>query len=68
MNKVAMQLADKALRQGGILLFRKMDALEFVQGCKIESVVILGIDSFIITETTIPDNRREPERPLYISE
>ena len=52
MNKVEMQFANKALRRGSILLFRKMDALEFVQACKKQDVDILGIDSFIITDTT----------------
>lgn len=52
MNKVEMQFADKAIRRGGILLFRKTDALEFVQVCKKQGVDILGIDSFIITDTT----------------
>ncbi len=52
MNKVEMQFADKALRRGGMLLFRKMDALNFVQACKKQGVDILGIDSFIITDTT----------------
>lgn len=42
---------DKAIIRGGILLFSKQDALDFIEQCKKFKIGILGIDGFFITET-----------------
>ncbi|MEF2964205.1 colicin E5-related ribonuclease [Paenibacillus sp. M1] len=45
-------LEDKAIIRGGISLFSTNDALELVQLCEDKNYNILGIDAFIITDTT----------------
>lgn len=51
MNKVEVLFSDKALNRGGILLFSKKDALDFIEQCKYLEIVILGIDGFFISES-----------------
>ncbi len=55
MNKVELKFKNKiAIDRGKYFLFFKKDALDFVQECKNENIVILGIDSFYkIDEETI---------------
>lgn len=51
MNKVEFLFSDRAINRGGILLFSKKDALDFIEQCKKLEVVILGIDGFFISES-----------------
>ena len=50
MNKVEILFLDRAINRGGILLFSKKDALDFIEQCKYLEIVILGIDGFFISE------------------
>lgn len=49
MNKVEQSFVVRALKQGGLFLFSKEDALEFVKECRKEKIHLLGIDGFLIT-------------------
>lgn len=46
MNIIQKKFKDRALNKGGILLFKKSDALEIVEACITEKYKILGIDAF----------------------
>jgi hypothetical protein len=50
MNKVEKLFLNKAIQRGGVLLFSKKDALEFVAECRRQNVQVLGIDGFYLTE------------------
>ncbi len=52
MNNIENLFKDKAIQRGGINLYSKYDALNFVQECYKQSVYILGIDGFYITDDT----------------
>jgi len=52
MNKVEKMFLEKGVKRGGILLYSKKDALEFVGACKDHEIGLLGIDGFFISETT----------------
>ncbi len=53
MNKVEKLFLSKAINRGGIYLYSKGDALEFVEECKNQDMPVLGIDSFYLTDSTI---------------
>jgi hypothetical protein len=48
MNSVELLFKNKAIVRGGLLLFSKNDAVQFVWECQKENIKILGIDSFKI--------------------
>lgn len=50
MNKVEEEFQHKAIRVSTLLLYSKLDALCFVERCKIHKIIILGIDGFFINE------------------
>jgi hypothetical protein len=50
MNKIDISFASKALIKGGIYLYLKHDALQYVFACQKEDIPILGIDAFYITQ------------------
>ncbi len=50
MNKIENLFKDRGVQRGGIHLYSKYDALNFVEECYKQSVYILGIDGFYITE------------------
>ncbi|MEZ4912398.1 MAG: hypothetical protein R2774_16230 [Saprospiraceae bacterium] len=50
MNKVEILFSGRALNRGGVLLFSKKDALDFIKQCKNCDITILGIDGFFISE------------------
>lgn len=52
MNNIENLFKDKAIQRGGINLYSKYDALSFVEECYKQSVYILGIDGFYITDNT----------------
>ena len=52
MNKVEQMFIKKGIRRGGIILYSKKDALEFIKECSKYEVEVLGIDGFFITNTT----------------
>lgn len=47
-----MMFLEKCLNRGGILLYSKQDALDFVRACKNHEIGLLGVDGFFISETT----------------
>ncbi|MBB1139568.1 hypothetical protein [Myroides sp. WP-1] len=51
MNKIEVLFSSRAINRGGILLFSKRDALDFIEQCKYFEIVILGIDGFFISES-----------------
>lgn len=51
MNKVEVLFSDRAINRGGIFLFSKKDALDFIEQCKYREIVVLGIDGFFISES-----------------
>jgi hypothetical protein len=48
MNNVELQFRDKALIKGGLMLFSKDDAVQFVKECRNGNLRILGVDGFKI--------------------
>jgi len=48
MNKVEKQFIDKGIFRNNILLLTKSVAIDFVDECKKNKFLILGIDSFIL--------------------
>jgi hypothetical protein len=52
MNKVEALFKDKAVVRGGIYLFTKEYAKQFVLECKKQGIIVLGIDGFFIDEKT----------------
>lgn len=55
MNNIEDLFKNRAIQRGGIKLYSKYDAMSFVEECYKQSVYILGIDGFYITdETTEP--------------
>jgi hypothetical protein len=48
MNNVELIFKDKAIIRGGLMLFTKNDALQFLKECQKQNLKILGIDSFIL--------------------
>jgi hypothetical protein len=52
MNKVELQFAYKAFKRGGIRMYSKQDAIQFVEECRQHGIPILGIDGFYIDQKT----------------
>lgn len=52
MNKAEILFMDKASMRGGIYLYPKTVAIQFILECKKQGITILGIDGFFITENT----------------
>jgi hypothetical protein len=50
MNRIENLFKDWILNRGGLNLYSKEDTLKFIDECEKESVCILGIDGFYITE------------------
>ena len=50
MNKIEQLFMVKALERGGLFLYSKENALEFVKECEKEKIQLLGIDGFFITD------------------
>lgn len=46
MNDVELLFKDRALIKGGLMLFSKNDAVQFIRECHKQKIKILGIDSF----------------------
>jgi hypothetical protein len=51
-SKIEAEFASRAIVRGGLYLLRPLNAVQFVHRCREESIEILGIDGFKITETT----------------
>ncbi len=57
MNKVESKFKNKAIiRPGGMMLFAKIDAIDFINECKEASIIILGVDAFYM----LPENKIQP--------
>jgi hypothetical protein len=52
MNKIENKFLKKAVERGGIYFYSKSDAIQFINECRGEGIVILGIDAFVLTSTT----------------
>ncbi len=52
MNRIESLFKDRLLKRGGLDLYSKEDTLRFIDECKKDTVPILGIDGFYITENT----------------
>lgn len=48
MNQVELSFKDKALVKGGVMLFSKENAIQFIRACEKENLKILGVDSFLM--------------------
>lgn len=46
MNIVEIIFKGRAINKGGLMLFSKSDAMDFVKQCQKAQIKILGIDSF----------------------
>jgi len=53
MNKVELLFLNMGIKREGIIMYSKDDALQFIDECKKQHVVILGIDGFYLTHTTV---------------
>jgi hypothetical protein len=49
MNRVEKVFKSKAVIKGGIMLFPKDVAIQFIENCRTEGISILGIDGFYVT-------------------
>jgi hypothetical protein len=52
MHDLEQSFADRGIRRGRALMLTAPDALEFIEAARQQQVPILGVDSFILTETT----------------
>ena len=52
LNQIEKVFINKAIVRGGIHLFYTEDALKLIKKCREANIKILGIDSFIVSETT----------------
>lgn len=52
MNKVEILFKDQAVIRGGIFLFSKENAFQFIEECRNRDIAILGVDGFFITDVT----------------
>jgi hypothetical protein len=52
MTKITREFSYLGIERGGINMFRAPEALKIIDICHERGIGILGIDSFIITETT----------------
>ncbi|REG76896.1 hypothetical protein [Algoriphagus antarcticus] len=50
MNRIEKLFKDRVVQRGGINLYSKVDALNFIKECEKDQVYILGVDGFYITE------------------
>ena len=51
MNIVENKFIEKAIvRPGGMMIFSKKNAIDFVYECQKEAIIILGIDAFYLYE------------------
>ncbi len=50
MMKIKDRFQNVAVNRNGITLYRKTDALRVIDECERENIVILGIDSFFISD------------------
>lgn len=53
MTEIEQEFRKKGEQRGGVLLLEPADAVDMVRRCRDEHVRILGLDAFIVTETTI---------------
>lgn len=55
MNKIAQIFSERALKRGGLYLYSRSDAMEYILACQVEKIHLLGIDGFRLTgDTTEP--------------
>ena len=55
MNRVEEIFEEKAVNRGGILMFKKYTAIEFIRKCQEFNIMVLGIDGFrLLGEKTQP--------------
>ncbi|CDT22496.1 hypothetical protein MUK51_07405 [Sphingobacterium faecium] len=52
MDRIANLFKDRILKRGGLNLYSKEDTLKFIDECEKDTVSILGIDGFYITENS----------------
>jgi hypothetical protein len=52
MQDLEQAFADRGLKRGSCLLFHSAEAVDFIEAARQRQQPVLGIDSFIITETT----------------
>jgi hypothetical protein len=52
MNKVEQKFKQKAIERGGLFLYSKKNAMEFVNECRHERIHLLGVDGFSLTENS----------------
>lgn len=52
MNIVEKKFESKATKRGGLLLFQKSIAIEFIEECKKSNIGVLGVDAFILSENS----------------
>jgi hypothetical protein len=48
MNKVELLFKDRSIIRNGIMLFTKSNAIDFINECRSNKILILGIDSFLL--------------------
>jgi len=48
MNEVELMLKDRTIQRGGVTLFKKIDALGFIETCATKNLKVLGIDAFLL--------------------
>lgn len=52
-NKVEQIFIEKVLERGGLFLYSRETALEFVKACRKENIDLLGIDGFSLIDNSI---------------
>ena len=52
MEDLEQSFAGRGIQRGGILMLNATDALAFIEAARVRHTVVLGVDSFIITDTT----------------
>jgi hypothetical protein len=52
MHDLEQSFADSGIRRGGALMLTAPDAIIFIEAARHQQAPILGVDSFILTETT----------------
>jgi hypothetical protein len=52
MHDLEQSFAAKGIRRGGVLMLSAPDALAFIEAARGQQTPVLGVESFIVTETT----------------
>lgn len=53
MNEIERLFSSKSIERGGLFLYKKSDAIQFVEECQKRKIIILGIDSFKLLQNNI---------------